>query len=264
MSARLGPVRRTAGLLTLVLPVCLAACAADRPVTPPPPPGGSVPGDLDAARDELAARAAAAQDRHFTAGYALRTPGHPDRSVTVTSAADGTWRVDVTYQVDPADIDPADTDQVVDVSLAATGDGLYRCVLPSADRLAGCVRLGDPTDVLPHRLDPRVQHPFTDWLAVLTDRRAPLAVSRARPLPGVTGGCYAVESTSAALLPALDPGVYCYQPDGTLTAARTGTGTLTLATPPGPAPATVQLAGPVTDATPLQTGGYGWLSPHPT
>ncbi|MBM0258779.1 hypothetical protein JNW89_20390, partial [Micromonospora sp. 4G55] len=116
---------------------------------------------------------------------------------------------------------------------------------------ASCVRLGDRDDAVPRRLDPRVQHPFTDWLEVLTDRRTPLAVSPATAPAGVAGTCYAVETTSASLNPALDVGIYCYEPDGTPTYVRAALGTLTLAAPPGPAPATVPLAGPVVNAEPL-------------
>ncbi|EEP72154.1 hypothetical protein MCAG_02481 [Micromonospora sp. ATCC 39149] len=146
------------------------------------------------------------------------------------------------------------------VSLAATADGLFQCGLPSAGRPepASCVRLGDPTDAVPRRLDPRVQHPFTDWLEVLTDRRAPLAVSPARPPQGASGSCYSVDTTSASLNAPLDVGIYCYAPDGTPTAVRTTAGTLTLAGPAGPGPATVALPGPVTDGEPL-----GVAAPEP-
>ncbi|KXK59456.1 hypothetical protein AWW66_24175 [Micromonospora rosaria] len=235
--------------MALVLSLGVAGCASDRPPAPPPPSPAPTPQGLDAARDELAALAAAAQDRHLTARYTLRSPGLPDRVVVVTSADDGTWRVDVAGGA---------LGGTVDVSLTATTDGLYQCVLPSAGRAAGCVRLGDRNGTVPYRLDPRVQHPFTDWLAVLTDRRAPLAVSPARPpdgAAGTSGACFSVESTTAALSPPLDVGIYCYDRDGTLTAVRTATGTLTLAGPPGPAPATVQLAGPVTDGEPLAVAG---------
>ncbi|WP_238454036.1 hypothetical protein [Micromonospora sp. ATA51] len=79
-----------------------------------------------------------------------------------------------------------------------------------------------------------MQHPFTDWLEVLTDRRAPLAVSPATTPTGATGQCYSVESTSASLNAPLDVGIYCYRPDGTPTAVRADFGTLRLAGEPGP------------------------------
>ncbi|WP_307812809.1 hypothetical protein [Micromonospora coerulea] len=244
MHAHLRATRRLTGVLALTLPALLAACATDPPAPAPLATADPVPAGVDAARDELAALAAAAQDRHLTARYAFGTPDVPARTVVVTSANDGTWRVDV----------PAwGLGGTVDVSLAATTDGLFQCALPSPGRPepASCVRLGDPDDAVPRRLDPRVQHPFTDWLEVLTDRRAPLAVSPATTPAGTTGRCYSVESTSASLNAPLDVGIYCYRPDGTPTAVRADFGTLTLAGEPAPAPGTVQLAGPVVDGDPV-------------
>ncbi|SCE72667.1 hypothetical protein GA0074695_0633 [Micromonospora viridifaciens] len=242
MHAQLRVARRLAVVLTIALPA-LAACTAD----PPPAPvdtADPIPAEVDAARDELAALAAAAQDRHLIATYTLATADGPDRTISVTSANDGSWRVDVPGW---------GRGGTVDVSVAATVDGLFQCALPSAGRPepASCVRLGDPDDALPGRLDPRVQHPFTDWLAVLTDRRAPLAVSPAAALAGVNGQCYSVESTSASLNAPLDVGIYCYRPDGTPAGVRAAFGTLKLLGEPGAAPATVQLAGPVTEGEPV-------------
>ncbi|MGC5017585.1 hypothetical protein [Micromonospora sp. DT47] len=247
MHAHPRTARRMSGALSLILPALLAACTADGPVTAsgtPPASTAAAPTEVEAARDELAALAAAAQDRHLTARYTLTGTDGPARDITVTSANDGTWRVDVPGGA---------LGGTADVSLAATADGLFQCGLPSAGRpeAASCVRLGDRDDVLPRRLDPRVQHPFTDWLPVLTDRRAPLSVSAAAAPPGATGSCYAVETTSASLNPPLDVGIYCYDRDGTPTFVRAALGTLTLAGPPGPAPATAPLAGPVVDAEPL-------------
>lgn len=203
--------------------------------------------EVEAARDELAALAAAAQDRHLVAQYVYSRAGQPDRTIVFTSANDGSWRVDVPEGA---------LGGAADVSMAATVDGLFQCALPSVGRpeSASCVRLGDRDDAIPRRSDPRIQHPLTDWLDVLTDRRAPLAVAPASAPEGVTGTCYSVESTSASLNAPLDVGIYCYDRDGTTTGVRTGAGTLRLAAPPGPAPATVQLAGPVVvDRDPLDT-----------
>ncbi|MEV5693480.1 hypothetical protein [Micromonospora globbae] len=245
------PGRRACGPLVfaIALPAALLlGCSAEPPSTPPPsdPASDPTPVAADAARDELAALAAAAQDRHLVARYTFSRGGEPDRTIVVTSAEDGTWRVDVPGGA---------LGGAADVSLAATADGLFQCALPSAARpqAASCVRLGDRDDTIPRRFDPRVQHPFTDWLDVLTDRRAPLSVSPAQPPKGVAGTCYAVETTSASLNAPLDVGIYCYDQDGTPTAVRTEHGTLTLAGPPAPAPPTVQLAGPVVDGEPLGT-----------
>ncbi|MEV6375827.1 hypothetical protein [Micromonospora musae] len=231
-------------LLALALPALLVACSADPPPAPPPISAGPVA--VDAARDELAALAAAAQDRHLTAHYRFSRGGESDRTIVVTSANDGSWRVDVPGGA---------LGGASDISLAANTEGLFQCALPSATRPEppSCVRLGDPDDAIPRRLDPRVQHPFTDWLEVLTDRRAPLSVSPAQPLPDAPGACYSVETTSASLNAPLDVGIYCYDRDGTPTAVRTEYGTLTLAGTPGPAPSTVQLAGPIVEGEPLGT-----------
>ncbi len=231
--------------LLLTLPLLFAGCSAEPPAEPPPTSNSAPrPVGMDAARDELAALAAAAQDRHLVARYTLRVDGATDRLITVTSGNDGSWRVDVPGGA---------LGGAADISLAATADGLFQCALPSATRPepAGCVRLGERDDTLPRRLDPRVQHPFTDWLDVLTDRRAPLSVSPAAAPPGATGACYSVETTAASINPPLDVGIYCFDADGTPTAVRAAFGTLTLAAPPEPAPATVQLAGPVTEGEPL-------------
>nr|WP_246382429.1 hypothetical protein [Micromonospora jinlongensis] len=223
----------------------MIACTSSQPPSPTPTETGAV--EVEAARDELAALAAAAQDRHLVAQYVYSRTGQPDRTIVFTSANDGSWRVDVPGGA---------LGGAADVSMAATADGLFQCALPSAGRpeSASCVRLGDRDDAIPRRSDPRIQHPLTDWLDVLTDRRAPLAVAPASAPEGVTGTCYSVESTSASLNAPLDVGIYCYDRDGTPTGVRTGAGTLRLAAAPGPAPATVQLAGPVViDREPLDT-----------
>ncbi|RKN42836.1 hypothetical protein D7223_22440 [Micromonospora endolithica] len=237
--------------MALGLPALLAACAPDQPAAAPTPSAAEPPVVADAARDELAGLAAAAQDRHLVAAYTLRVPDAADRTVVVTSATDGSWRVDVPGGA---------LGGTADVSFAATADGLFQCSLPSASRPepSTCLRLGDPDDAVPRRLDPRVQHPFTDWLGVLTDRRSPLAVSPAQPPPGATGTCYSVETTSASITAPLDPGIYCYDPEGTPTAVRTAFGTLLLTGTPAPPPATVQLAGPVVEGEPL-----GVATPEP-
>ncbi|RLP92229.1 hypothetical protein [Micromonospora sp. CV4] len=255
MPVLLRPAVRVLGPLVFALPGCLVACASAQP--PPPPPTDTVPVQVDAARDELAALAAAAQDRHLVAQYVYSRSGQPDRTVVFTSANDGSWRVDVPGGA---------LGGTVDISLAATADGLFQCALPSPGRVepASCVRVGERDEPLPRRLDPRVQHPLTDWLDVLTDRRAPLAVAPAGAPEGLTGTCYSVDSTSASLNAPLDVGIYCYDQDGTPTGVRTGTGTLRLAGTPGPPPAAVQLAGPVTDGEALGTAAPPTPTPDPS
>ncbi|MEV4710395.1 hypothetical protein [Micromonospora sp. NPDC049374] len=245
MPAAHHPNRQLTVALALAVPALLAACSPDPPTDPAPPPTAAPrPAGPDAARDELAALAAAAQDRHLVARYTFRADGAADRLVVFTSANDGSWRVDVPGGA---------LGGTADITLAAIADGLFQCGLPSAARPepASCVRLGERDDTLPRRLDPRVQHPFTDWLDVLTDRRAPLAVSPAMAPADATGSCYSVETTAASINPPLDVGIYCFDADGTPTAVRAAFGTLTLAAPPEPAPGTVQLPGPVVEGEPL-------------
>ncbi|MBO4210939.1 hypothetical protein GSF22_33855, partial [Micromonospora echinofusca] len=234
-------------LVVTALPL-LSGCGGGTEPAPPtgPSPAGTTgaPAGADATRDQLAALAAAAQDRHLTATYRFSVPGRPERTVTVTNATDDTWRVDIPQSA---------LGGTADVALARTGDGLFQCALPTGalPTSPGCVRVADPDGDLPGEIDPRVQHPFTDWLRVLTDRQSALSVSVARPLPGVTGTCFSVESTSASLNPPVDVGIYCFAADGTLTGVRAAFGSLSLAGTPAAGPGTVPLPGQVVDRGPL-------------
>ena len=263
---RLGPLRLPAPAaspgvplraILLLLPLLAAGCTSEgTPGSPPESPATAEPSTAEPsrpdARAELAALAAAAQDRHLVASHRLSASGRPDRTVRVIAARDGTWRVDIAGGA---------LGGTADVSVARTADGIYQCALPSAERpdLTGCVRVAEPDGRIPAAIDPQVHHPFTDWHEVLTNRRAPLSVSESKPLPGVTGRCFAVDSTSASLSPPLDVGIYCYQADGTLSGARLGYGTLVLASTPTAGPATVRLPGPVVQREPL-----GLEAPPPT
>jgi hypothetical protein len=233
------------GALALTLPLLLLACGGDPPPVDPTPTAPAISTAPPEARSQLAALAAAAQDRHLTASYRLSVAGRDDRTVVVTNATDRSWRVDIPGGA---------LGGTADVSVAQTAAGLFQCALPSADRAvpADCVRVADPDAGLAGSIDPRVQHPFTDWRDVLTDRQAALSVSISPPLPGAAGTCFAVESTTVSIGPPLDVGIYCYDPDGTLTGARLSFGTLVLAGPPAAAPATISLPGPVVDREPLR------------
>jgi hypothetical protein len=190
-------------------------------------------------RTQLAARAAMAKDLHLAATYGLKTPDRPDRTVSVTLAKDGGWRVDV-----PG----AALGGTVDISLVSTGGELYQCPLPQAGRTeSGCVRLTK----IASAYDPRVQHLFTDWLEVFMDRQAALAVTITTPLPGVRGTCFTVDSSAVSVKSPVEAGIYCYADDGTLTGARTRIGTLVLAGAPMPAPASITLPGAVVPGPPL-------------
>jgi hypothetical protein len=225
------PMRVRGLILTLAAGMVLAACSDPPPVTT----GQSgAPGRPDDPRTSLAARAAAAQDLHQVASYRLRTPDRPERTVTMTSAKDGTWRLDVPGQA---------LGGAVDIALVSTSAGLYQCALPDA----GCVRVSRVSS----SFDPKLQHVFTDWLAVFMDRDAALAVSLADPLPGTQGTCFAVDSSAVSVKAPLDAGIFCYADNGTLTGARTSVGTLSLIGTPTAGPDSVTLPGAVKDGQPL-------------
>lgn len=217
--------------------------------------GGGLPAPADtgslaapaSARAELAARAAAAQDLVGVTLYTLTTAGRQDRTVMVVRAADGGWRVDIPGGA---------LGGTVDISIVATAGERYQCRLATPPERGGCV----PVSELAAAADPRVQHLFTDWLEVLTDRSAAVAVSAAAPPAGVGGRCFAVQPSSASLVAPLDAGVYCFDTDGTLTGAQLELGQLTLIGTDRTPPPSVDLPGPVVAAgQPLPTA-----SPTPT
>jgi hypothetical protein len=215
-----------------------APAASATPQAPAPP-----------ARAQLAAVAAAAKDLRAVSFYTLRTAERDDRTVTVIRAGDAGWRVDIPGGA---------LGGTVDVSVVGTPAGLFQCGPRGTDRPeVGCVRV----DRLTGGTDPRVQHVFADWLDVLRDRVAALAVAAAEPLSDVDEACYAVEPSAASLLSPVDAGIYCFRGDGTLTGARLGFGTLILSDHTPAAPPEIDLPGPVIDAEPLPTAAPPSPSP---
>ncbi|HLL69552.1 MAG TPA: hypothetical protein VK453_28105 [Micromonosporaceae bacterium] len=184
-------------------------------------------------RAQLAARVAAAKDRHFVAGYTVTVPKGKARAVMATVAQDGTWRVD---------IQGGALGGSADIAVVGRPDGTYQCALAGGPD-KGCVRVAEAGGKLPATIDPRIPYAFSSWLDVLTDRQLPLSVAGAEPLAGASGTCFSVEPVAVALAPPIDPGVFCYADDGTLTGARAAFGTLLLSGPPAPGPATVPLPG---------------------
>ncbi|GIH09008.1 hypothetical protein Rhe02_70750 [Rhizocola hellebori] len=213
----------------------LAGCGEDAkdsatPVTDTSSASASAhPNDPSQPRTRLAAWAAAAKDQRLTAFYVLKSQGHADRTVSIIRAADGSWRVDIPGGAHGG---------AVDIALVFTGNALHQCVLPAG----GCVRVQGK---LPADSDPKIQHLITDWLDIFTDRQQALAVSVAHPLQGAAGECYAIESSAVSLKLPVDVGIYCYERDGTLTAAKMSFGTILLAGKPGAAPPALALPGPV-------------------
>ncbi|HEX6873201.1 MAG TPA: hypothetical protein VF163_19060, partial [Micromonosporaceae bacterium] len=135
---------------------------------------------------------------------------------------------------------------LADIAIFKSAAGLFQCSLGPAEGSAGlrpdlgpvrpgCVRVSKLTA----SIDPRVQHLFTDWIDSLVDRDTALSVAATGRFAGAAGTCYSVESISAAMAPPVDPGTYCYNRDGLLTAARVRFGTLVLTGAPAPAPPAV-------------------------
>jgi hypothetical protein len=217
-----------------------AAAASDQPSQSAAP--------LDA-RTQLAGLVATAKDRRFSAGYTFHPAAGAARTVAVVLAADGSWRIEVPGGA---------LSGQVDVALAGNRNGLFQCRTSGASPT--CVKAPDGS--LPPSADPQVQHPFVDWLDPLTDRQSALSIAPAPLLAGARGACFSVEANSAALAAPVDPGVYCYDVDGTLTGVKAGFGTLVLATALSPAPPTIELSAPVTAGPLLPTAGAAPSASH--
>ncbi|WP_162908112.1 hypothetical protein, partial [Allorhizocola rhizosphaerae] len=219
-------IRPLALPLVVALLFAQAACGAGPVPGAQPTQGGpsAVPPN-EQPRTQLAARAAAAKDLRQAALYTLKSPGRPDRTVSVQRATDGSWRVDVPGGAH---------DGAVDIALVFTGGMLHQCALPTgAEPRSGCVKLDGG---LPKTSDPKLSHLFTDWLDLFTELRQALSVSvLPKPLEGATGDCFAIESSAVSLQMPLDAGIYCYERDGTLSAAKFGGSTMVLSGRPGPA-----------------------------
>jgi hypothetical protein len=207
----------------------------------------------------LAGRAVLSQDAYYSAAY---------RFVPSDGSAAGTARVERTksgFRLDltqPADAARFERTTVVGQNAA----GPFYCRLTAAGR--ACVPGGA---VPPGELDPRLQHAFTDWLPKLADPTAAISVTVVSPPRGVTGTCFSVEGVAASLDPPVDPGLYCFDDVGRITALRLGVGLLTtvgLGSPPAeialPAPVGGALpATAVPSPTPTPTPSTGTGSPPP-
>ena len=192
--------------------------------------------------ERLIGLVAAAKDQRYTADYQLRARGRADQTVSVRLARDGTWRVD---------LGSAYGDR--EVSYAGTRHGVFQCAM------GGCFQIAEPGGRIPARYDPKVTHPFTDWLDVLSDTRAALTITRDTSLRAPSGECFGVESNAAALTPRIASGTYCFDAEGVLTGARFSGRTLLLAGAPGEPPQSISLPGPITAEEPPGTS-----SPDPS
>jgi hypothetical protein len=233
----------TTALLTLG---GLAACTGDHPDPAPtspavaPPPAGG-----DDARAALVARAALAQDKSYAALYSLDDGNSTPRDVVATIGADGTWRVDVGKGMEGG---------TADVSIVSTAAGIYQCTVATAANpiTPTCVKVANAGKLVPKRYDPRVERLFRPALGVFTDRQAAISVTEVEPLKGAKGDCFSVDGISASLAAPVDIGIYCYDADGVLTAARVGFGVLKLVSQV-PGPTTVALPGAEVQAQPMGT-----------
>jgi hypothetical protein len=247
---------RVAAMLALVAGGLISetACGATHP---PPDVADETPSALPApgVRDQLAGLAAAAKDRRYVATYTLKTAKRADRTVTVAYATDDTWLVSIPGGA---------LGGYADIAILGTATGLYECALgPAAGAGTIVVEPRCSKVTLSSSTDPRVQHLFTDWIDELTDRDIAISVDTAPVLAGAKGSCFSVESNSAQLAPPVDPGVYCYDSDGTLTGARLGFGTLILTTSSG-APTTITMPAPITPGTALPQKAPPRPSPTPS
>jgi hypothetical protein len=227
----------------------LAGCSGPAPAPAPTATATPTVTAPQPDRDRLAGLAAAAQGDAFVATYELSTPGRDERTVTVAIGTDDSWVVAL----------PATAlSGLADIAMYGAKGSQYQCLLgPAAGTVGirpdlgplnpGCVKLTTLTPAT----DPRVQHVFTDWLPALTDRATALSVARIANPSGVTGTCFSVESTSAALAPPVDPGMYCFDADGILSAASVGFGTLRLAAPVAAAPPSVAIPAPLANRAPV-------------
>ena len=238
-----GPVRARLVPITATL-VAIAAVGGGCTSKPPGDPQPStvpVGGAGAEPREALAVRAAAAKDLRYVAAYTW-SGGGAVRTVTVSVAQDGTWRVDVPGGA---------LGGQANIAIVALGDGRYQCTLPP--HLSGCVKVAGPGAALPASVDPRVQNPFHDWLDVLTDRNAALSVLITPNLPNVGGTCFSVEPATVSVRRPIEGMTICYADDGVLTAVKAKFGTLVLTGQPGPAPANTVLPGPLAGGSPLST-----------
>ncbi|HEU0239759.1 MAG TPA: hypothetical protein VFR11_10850 [Micromonosporaceae bacterium] len=277
--------RFVAAVTAVTVALVLAACTSGGPpVVGNPTSTAVVPTTPVDPAGQLAGLAAAAHDRWYVAAYTISGPGN--RTLLASLATDGTWQVDVDNGTLSSEADIAivgiatGTYQCVlggaanalvgagagTGSAAGTGSetetgppaaaasgspspGTSPTSSPSPPRVRApsCVKVAQAGGRVPARYDPVFEHIFTDWPGVMLDRNAPISVSVVPTLPHASGACYSVEPSAVSLAPVMGAGIFCFAPDGTLTAAKINEGTVVIAGPAvAPAP-TITLPAPVTD-----------------
>ncbi|MGH3645611.1 MAG: hypothetical protein ACRDTM_00285 [Micromonosporaceae bacterium] len=221
---------------TFALVLVTAGCGGSKPLNVTP--SASTPAPPETPAEQLLGRVAAAKDARYAAAYTLRTKGRPDRTVTVTLAADGGWSFAV-----PGGAHGGRRD----VTLAGTDQGVFQCTGK------GCVKIAGAGKPVPRAYDVRVQRPFVDWLDVLADTRAALSVAGDTTFSVPIGDCFSVEPNAAALAPPMDAGIYCFDTDGVLTGAQFGGRSLVISAAAGKPPKTLKLPAPVIAGKALST-----------
>jgi hypothetical protein len=225
----------------------VAACGGESTATPGPSQSASLPpagtNDGPDGREDLAALAALAQDKAYAALYTFDDSNGRERNVVATVGADGTWRVDVGGGA---------LGGTTDVSIVSIAAGVYQCTVASATNpvTPTCVKLAAAGKPVPDQYDPQVERLFRQWLPVFTDPQSALSVTEVAPLDGAQGTCFSIDSIAASLAAPVDIGIYCYTPDGLLTAARVDFGLLRLVSQAA-GPATVPLPGPEVPGPPM-------------
>jgi hypothetical protein len=242
----------TGTALAVLTGVLVAACGSPGGAGPKATAGATPAPAQPDPRNLLAARVAVAKDQRYVAAYTLTAPGRTPRSILVSVAADRTWRVD---------IQGGALGGTADVAIASRPEGQYQCPLNPA---TGCIKVAAAGKRLPASIDPRIQYVFVAWLDVLLDRQIPMSVAPADPLAGTSAPCFAVEPGTTALAPPIDPGTFCYNDKGILTAAKLPFGQLMLTGEVVAAPPTISLPGPVVDGAPLGTSAPPPPPPAPS
>jgi hypothetical protein len=228
--------------------------------------------------DQLAGLAAAALDRKYVAAYAYRVSGQPDRTIIVSIATDHSWSVNVPGGA---------LNGGANVSVISDSAGIFQCVLggpattlappaatpspPASPAAPGspsptasptppgftapvCIRVAKAGGTIPSAYDPVMEHIFTDWLTAMSSRDSAISVFGASALPGSSGICYSVEPSAASLAPVVDAGIFCFQPDGTLSAVKLAAGSLTLMGTQAPPAPTNALPAPLVPGPPAPAG----------
>lgn len=249
-------MRKIAAVVLFTLAAAtLSACggssgdtAVPSPSPAPPPTSDRAPIGTTSAAAELAGLAAAAKGRQYSAVYELTRPKREPVDVTVEVAADDRWSVEIPGGAKGGK---------ADVTIARNRDTYLQCVDAKPDV---CAPIATKDEEIPAKVDPVIQHVFTDWLDVMLNRSSPVSVAHADDLKGSQGECFWLERNSVTVSSPIPNGVYCLRSDGIVTAVKSEFGLLRLDGEPAEAPSKFKLPDTDDDATPLSTSA----PPKPT